>query len=157
MQQIKLTPVSFWAQVKIASCSVAYHIEVHPGFPSWRPSPLHSWQVTWDAPSDSDTCKTTTDKPTDWLIQCIQQLYTESRIPDILGYSSSKNCPISLSFFSDEVLVWLSVWSEVQIVCIWSSWCHCIPKAHHLLPHLNPDWFYLSGTGIPRLSLKRGR
>jgi len=22
---------------------------------------------------------------------------------------------------SDEVLVWLSVWSEVQIVCIWSS------------------------------------
>jgi len=22
---------------------------------------------------------------------------------------------------SDEVLVWLSVWSEVQVVCIWSS------------------------------------
>jgi len=22
---------------------------------------------------------------------------------------------------SDEVLVWLSVWSEVQIVCIWSN------------------------------------
>jgi len=53
--------------------------------------------------------------------------------------------------------VWLSVWSEVQIVCIWSSWCHCIPKPHHLLPHLNPDWFYLSGTGLPRLSWKRGR
>jgi len=28
---------------------------------------------------------------------------------------------------SDEVLVWLSVWSEVQMVCIWSSWCHCHP------------------------------
>jgi len=27
-----------------------------------------------------------------------------------------------------EVLVWLSVWSEVQIVCIWSSWCHCHPQ-----------------------------
>ena len=27
-----------------------------------------------------------------------------------------------------------------------------IPKPHHLLPHLNPDWFYLSGTGLPRLS-----
>jgi len=26
------------------------------------------------------------------------------------------------------VLAWLSVWSEVQIVCIWSSWCHCHPK-----------------------------
>jgi len=22
---------------------------------------------------------------------------------------------------------------------------------HHLLPHLNPDWFYLSGTSLPRL------
>ena len=28
---------------------------------------------------------------------------------------------------SDEVLMWLSVWSEVQ-PCIWSSWCHCIPN-----------------------------
>ena len=28
---------------------------------------------------------------------------------------------------------------------------------HHLLPHLNPDWFYLSCTGLPRLSGKRGR
>ena len=25
------------------------------------------------------------------------------------------------------------------------------------LPRLNPDWFYLSGTGLPRLSWKRGR
>ena len=23
-----------------------------------------------------------------------------------------------------------------------------IPKPHHLLPHLNPDWLYISGTGI---------
>ena len=32
-----------------------------------------------------------------------------------------------------------------------------IPKPHSLLPHLNPDWFYLSGTGLLRLSCKRGR
>ena len=38
------------------------------------------------------------------------------------------------------MLVWLSVWSEVHIVSIWSSHCHYHP--HHLLPHLNPDWFY---------------
>jgi len=30
---------------------------------------------------------------------------------------------------SDEV--WLSVWGEVQMICISSSWCHCS----------NPDWF----------------
>ena len=28
---------------------------------------------------------------------------------------------------SDAVLVWLSVWSEVWLICIWSSWCHCHP------------------------------
>ena len=28
---------------------------------------------------------------------------------------------------------------------------------HHLLPRLNPDWFYLSHTGLPRLSWKRDR
>jgi len=55
------------------------------------------------------------------------------------------------------VLIWLSVCSEVQIVCISPSWCHCIQKPHHqLLPHLNPHWFYLSGTSLSRLSWKRG-
>jgi len=28
---------------------------------------------------------------------------------------------VFLQKLSDEVSVWLSVWSEVQIVCIWSS------------------------------------
>ena len=29
---------------------------------------------------------------------------------------------------TDEVLVWWYVWSKVQIVCIWFSWWHWIPK-----------------------------
>ena len=28
---------------------------------------------------------------------------------------------------TDGVLAWLSVWSEVQMICIWFSWCHCHP------------------------------
>ena len=39
------------------------------------------------------------------------------------------------------------------ILFAWSSWCHCTPKHHHLLPRLNPDWFYFSG--LPRLSWKK--
>ena len=35
--------------------------------------------------------------------------------------------------------------------------CIVDPETHHLLPHLNPDWFYLSGTGLPTLSSKRRR
>ena len=27
-----------------------------------------------------------------------------------------------------------------------------IPEPHNLLPHVNPDLFCLSGTGLPRLS-----
>jgi len=30
---------------------------------------------------------------------------------------------------SDVVLVWLSVWSDVPVICIWSSWCHCHPTS----------------------------
>jgi len=32
--------------------------------------------------------------------------------------------PVKLS---DEVLAWLSVWSKVQMISIWSSWCYCHP------------------------------
>ena len=32
-----------------------------------------------------------------------------------------------------------------------------VPKPHLLLPYVNPDCFSLSGTGLPRLSWKRGR
>jgi len=34
---------------------------------------------------------------------------------------------------SDEILVWISVWSKVQMICMWFSRCHCHP--HHLLFH----------------------
>jgi len=30
------------------------------------------------------------------------------------------------------------------------------PETHNLWPRFDPDWFYLSGTGLPRLSWKRG-
>ena len=73
---------------------------------------------------------------------------------DTLGWASGIES--SLQKLSDEMLMWLSVWNEVQIVCVLSSWCHCIPKPHRLLPHLNPHWFYLSVTSLPRLSHKRG-
>jgi len=29
-----------------------------------------------------------------------------------------------------------------------------VPKPHHLLPRLNPDWFYLSGTGIESVPIQ---
>ena len=45
--------------------------------------------------------------------------------------------------------VWLSVWSKVQIVCIWSSWCHCRPKTPSSLALFEsrlilPFWYRLT-------------
>ena len=49
---------------------------------------------------------------------------------------------------SDEVLVLLSVWIEVQIVCIWSTWYHCHPKtpssfASYKSRLVLPFWYWL--------------
>jgi len=59
---------------------------------------------------------------------------------------------------SDEVLVWLSVWSEVQIVCIWSSWCHCHPKSPSSLASFKsrlalPFWYRLTQVVLEKRSL----
>ena len=59
---------------------------------------------------------------------------------------------------SDEVLVWLSVCSEVQIVCIWSSWCHCHPKAPSPLASFKSRlilhfWYWLTQTVLKKRPL----
>jgi len=64
--------------------------------------------------------------------------------------------PVKIEWWGVGLLALLSVWTEVQIVCVWSTWCHRIPKPHHFLPHLNPDWFYLSVTNLLKLSWKKG-
>jgi len=51
---------------------------------------------------------------------------------------------------SDEVLAWLSVWSEVQMICIWSSWCHCQTV---ISCFIKPFWCRL----VVPLYWKRGR
>ena len=53
---------------------------------------------------------------------------------------------------SNEALVWLAVWSEMQMTCIRSSWCHChsITSASIKLRKVHP-----SGSGLPRLFWKK--
>ena len=63
----------------------------------------------------------------------------------------SKSMPVKIEQWG----VGMAIFLERDADCLWSSRCHCIPKPHHLLPHLNPEWFYLSGTDLHRLSWKR--
>jgi len=54
---------------------------------------------------------------------------------------------------SDKVLVWLSVWSKVQIVF---RMVQLMPlPSRHLLPRLNPDWFYFSFLCPGKEAVKR--
>ena len=56
------------------------------------------------------------------------------------GHPAHKN-------LSDEVLAWLPVWSEVQMICIWSGWCHCHPI---ISASVKSRMVYPSGTDLPR-------
>jgi len=62
----------------------------------------------------------------------------------------------SLYKLSGEVLAWLSVWSKAQMICIWSSPADATATSSSLAP-VKSRMVYLSGAGLPRLSLKKGR
>ena len=47
--------------------------------------------------------------------------------------------------YSDELLEWLSVWSEVQMICTWSSWFTATPPS---LASLKSRMVYLSGASF---------
>ena len=60
---------------------------------------------------------------------------------------------------SVEVLVWYCGYlsaARCRLFAYGPADATAFPKPRHLLPHLNPDWFYLSGTGLPRLYWKTG-
>jgi len=53
---------------------------------------------------------------------------------------------------SGEVLPWLSVWSEVHMICIFAADATATPS----LAPVKSRMVYLSGAGLPRLSWKKG-
>jgi len=60
-----------------------------------------------------------TQMRTFWENSCSLQCF------DAVGWASGRSS--GCKKLSHEVLAWLSVCSEVQMICIWSSWCHCHP------------------------------
>jgi len=56
---------------------------------------------------------------------------------------------------SGEVLAWLSVWSKVQMICIWSSWCHCQPiiSCYSKIQNSLPFWCWLTQVVVENRSL----
>ena len=63
----------------------------------------------------------------------------------------------AFSFSSLTLLVWVTKPAPVRFTFLTPRLfaygpadATVIPKPHYLLPQLNPGWFYLSGTGLPR-------
>jgi len=59
-------------------------------------------------------------------------------------------------YISDEVLVWSSVWSKVQMIVYGPADATATPSSLASLKS-RLVWFKLSGAGLLRLSWKRGR
>jgi len=66
-----------------------------------------------------------------YLFPCHRvQTFTFSVLTLLVGHH--EECPACRKL-SDEVLTWLSVWSEWQILCMWFSWWHCHPIVSFLI------------------------
>ena len=77
---------------------------------------------------------------------CISYMFTETDLTLLVGHQEEH---MACNKLSDEVLVWLSVWSKVQTVCIWSSTYHCHPKTPQSLDSFKsrlvlPFWYWLT-------------
>jgi len=57
-------------------------------------------------------------------------MHMDSHVDSLSDQHTCTHTPVTVInwILSDAVLVWLPVGSEVQTVCMWSSWCHCHPK-----------------------------
>ena len=64
--------------------------------------------------------------------------------------------PVKIERWDVSVVICLQ-WDADMVYAYGPADATAIPKPHHLLPHLNPDWFNLSSTSLPRLSWKRSR
>jgi len=60
-------------------------------------------------------------------------------------------------FDLDEVLAWLSVWSEVQMICIWSSWClwHPVISCSSRIQNGLPLWCRLTQVVLEKRPVNR--
>ena len=86
---------------------------------------------------------------------CIQHIRAQWRLWLWCTTQTDVSFHITLHYNLPSVLWHFVGRQEEHPAC--KNWCHCIPKLHHLLPQLNPDWLYLSGTSLPRLSWKKSR
>jgi len=76
---------------------------------------LHSTSSWWRSGCCDTVCSVT-------VVICDCCVCAFSALTLLVGHQEGRP---ACKKMSGGVLAWLSVWSKVQIVCIWPSWCHC--------------------------------
>jgi len=105
-------------------------------------------------------CKSSLPQPFLFLLQDslyeFPRLFTVTSVPSVLWHCwlGGRKGIRPVKNLSSEVLLWLSVWSEVQ-TCIWSSWYHC--RSLSLAPVKSrlvlPFWYRLTWVVLDKVLL----
>ena len=55
--------------------------------------------------------------------------FSFQKLPSVLWHCwlGNRKSTRPVKKLSDELLACLSIWNEVRMICLWSSWCHCHP------------------------------
>jgi len=95
------------------------------------------------------------DNPLDFICRHAAIAVVEDTADRCPVFSYSRESALFLlahGTWSGEVVACLFVWSEVQMICILSSWCHCHPSS---LASAESRTAYSSGIALPRLPRKK--
>ena len=101
-------------------------------------------------------CSLSNYRETKWLILLIFQPKSTafSALTLLAGCQEQHPASKKIEGWSAGMVICLEQGCKVQIICMWSSWCHCHPIISCFL-HENPHWFNLSGDGLLRFLEKR--
>jgi len=99
----------------------------YSSFPVWISSMRAThWHPEWKSLQGASQSPICEDRPCICFIS-LERRIAFSALTQLVGRQEEH--PVCKKL-SDEVLARLSVWSEMQMIRIWSSWCHChIPSS----------------------------
>jgi len=93
-------------------------------------------------------------KPVSFLLTIIRSIHALSALTLLVRWQEGH---LAYKNLSGELLQWLSVWSEVQMMCILPSWCHCHPiiSCPSKIQNGLPFWCRLTAVVLEKKPLNR--
>jgi len=117
-----------------------------------------SWQISSSAHETRGPFHVSVSELTFILITLPRLFGDGAVVPSVLWrcwLGGRKGIPACKKLSGDE-MAWFSVWSEVQMICIWSSWCKCHPiiSCSSEIQNDLPFWYRLTQVVLDKRLLK---